>query len=60
MDIEFKSDDDSVGGGHIMQRWSKTFIDCGEQMGRTFLIGKRSKGLLEAAVSLQTYLERSI
>jgi hypothetical protein len=60
MDIEFKSDDDSVGEGHIMRRWSKTFIDCGEQTGRTFLIGKRSKGLLEAAVSLQTYLERSI
>jgi hypothetical protein len=54
MDIEFKSDDDSVGEGHIMRRWSKTFIDCGEQMGRTFLIGKRSKSLLEAAVSLQT------
>ncbi|KAN0096395.1 S-adenosyl-L-methionine-dependent methyltransferase [Hyaloscypha variabilis] len=49
MDIEFKSDDGSVGEGHIMQRWSKTFIDCGEQMGRTFLIGKQAKGLLEAA-----------
>lgn len=52
MDIEFKSDDGSVGEGHIMKRWSKTFIDCGEkEFGRTFKIGERSKGYLEAAVS---------
>lgn len=46
--IEFKSDDDSVCEGHIMQQWSKTFIGCGEQTGRMFLIGK---GLMEAVVS---------
>lgn len=60
MDIMFASDDGSVGEGHIMQKWSQTFIDCGEQMGRTFLIGKQSKKLLEAAVSLQTFLSRSV
>ena len=35
MSIEFKSDDDSLGSpDHIMQRWSKVFIDNGEEQGR--------------------------
>jgi len=50
MDIEFKSDDGSVGPDHIMKRWSKTFIDQGEEQGRTFKIAFRSKDYITAAV----------
>lgn len=38
MSIMFTSDDGSLAGEHIMPQWSQTFIDCGEQIGKTFLI----------------------
>ena len=42
MSIMFTSDDGSVASDHIMQRWSQTFIDCGESIGKTFIVNERS------------------
>lgn len=42
MSIMFTSDDGSVSEGHIMPQWSQTFIDCGEQIGKTFLITNKA------------------
>ena len=38
MSIEFTSDDETVGPGHIMVECSRTFIDAGERRGKTFKI----------------------
>ncbi len=38
MDIQFTSDDGTVGDGHIMSEWSKTFFEAGERMGKTFYV----------------------
>jgi ubiquinone/menaquinone biosynthesis C-methylase UbiE len=51
MSIEFKSDDDSLADpDHIMRRWSKIFIDSGEEQGRTFKIADLSKDYIKEAV----------
>jgi hypothetical protein len=51
MSIEFKSDDDSLADpDHIMRRWSKIFIDSGEEQGRTFKIANLSKDYIKEAV----------
>jgi hypothetical protein len=47
--IEFKSDDGSVGPGHIMAQWTDVFYEAGEKIGRTFSIAKDSKRLIEEA-----------
>ena len=49
MDIQFTSDDGTVGPGHTMYEWSQLFIDAGEKMGRTFKIPNQSKRLIEKA-----------
>lgn len=49
MDIQFTSNDGSVGPGHTMYDWSQLFIDAGEKMGRTFKISKQSKSLIKEA-----------
>ena len=49
MSIMFTSDDGSVRGEHIMPQWSQTFIDCGEQIGKTFLITSRASSLMREA-----------
>lgn len=49
MDIQFTSDDGTVGPGHTMYEWSQIFIDAGEKMGRTFKIPNQSKRLIEEA-----------
>lgn len=49
MDIQFTSDDGTVGPGHTMYEWSQLFIDAGEKMGRTFKIPHQSKKLIEEA-----------
>lgn len=49
MSIMFTSDDGSVSGDHIMPQWSQTFIDCGEQIGKTFLITSRASRLIREA-----------
>jgi len=49
MDIQFTSDDGTVTPGHTMYDWSQLFIDAGEKMGRTFLIPRQSRKLLEDA-----------
>jgi ubiquinone/menaquinone biosynthesis C-methylase UbiE len=52
MSIEFKSDDDSLKTpGHIMPEWSKVFIDCGEEQGRTFKIADLMKDYIKEAAS---------
>lgn len=38
MSIEFTSDDGTVTSTHPMAQWSKTFVDCGEMIGKTFKI----------------------
>lgn len=49
MSIEFRSDDDTVPADHIMARWSKTFVDCGENLGKTFKITERAAPLMREA-----------
>lgn len=49
MDIQFTSDDGTVGPGHTMYEWSQIFIDAGEKMGRTFKIPNHSRKLLKEA-----------
>lgn len=49
MDIQFTSDDETVGPGHTMYDWSQLFIDAGEKMGRTFKIPRQAKKLIEEA-----------
>lgn len=48
MIIEFKSDDASVGEGHIMPEWSQTFVEAGEKLGKTFRLGEAGKWIREA------------
>ena len=49
MDIRFTSDDGTVGPDHIMAEWSRTFIDAGERIGKTFKIANNSARLLQEA-----------
>lgn len=42
MSIMFTSDDGSVADDHVMPRWSQTFIDVGENIGKTFLITSKA------------------
>lgn len=49
MDIQFTSDDGTVGPGHTCYEWSQIFINAGEKMGRTFKIANQSKQLMQDA-----------
>lgn len=49
MDITFTSDDGTVDDSHVMAQWSKTFIDCGEMIGKTFNVVNRSSQWLREA-----------
>ncbi len=49
MDISFVSDDGTVGDDHIMAQWSKTFVDAGEKMGKTFNVPDRMQSLIHDA-----------
>lgn len=49
MSIEFTSDDGTVGPDHIMAQWSKTFIEAGEIMGKTFRIADNSSRWMQEA-----------
>jgi hypothetical protein len=48
-DIQFTSDDGTIEPGDTMYDWSQMFINAGETMGQTFLIGKQSKELITQA-----------
>ena len=43
MTIQFKADDGTVPDDHIMNVWSKTFLEAGEKWGKTFRIAERCK-----------------
>ena len=49
MDIQFASDDGTIGPGHFMHEWSQTFIGAGEMIGKTFKVANRSAELLREA-----------
>ena len=49
MSIEFKSDDGTVGPDHVMALWSRTFIEAGERMGKTFKIANNAARLIREA-----------
>jgi hypothetical protein len=49
MDIQFTSDDGTVGPNDVMYEWSQLFIAAGETMGRTFKIARQSRELIQAA-----------
>ena len=49
MDIQFTSDDGTVGPGDTMYEWSQIFIDAGEKTGRTFKIPHQSRKLIQEA-----------
>lgn len=45
----FTSDDGSVVGDHILRQWSQTFVDCGERIGKTFLVTEKAMEWLREA-----------
>lgn len=49
MSIEFKSDDGTVGPDHIMAQWSRTFIEAGDKLGKTFKIADEAAKLIKEA-----------
>ena len=49
MNIQFTSDDGTIAEGHIMDEWSKVFIDCGERIGKTFSIADKAEGWIREA-----------
>ena len=52
MSIEFKSDDGTVGPDHVMALWSRTFIEAGKRMGKTFKIANDAVRLIREAASV--------
>src|SRR5947207_772694 len=49
MSIEFTSDDGTVGPDHFMAQWSRTFIEAGDKMGKTFRIADNAAQLIRDA-----------
>lgn len=49
MSIEFRSDDGTVMDDHVLAVWSKTFIEAGERLGKTFRIADLAKGYMQEA-----------
>jgi hypothetical protein len=49
VNIQFTSDDGTVGPGNLINECSQLFIEVGETMGRTFKIPRISKRLIEEA-----------
>ena len=57
MSIQFTSDDGTVTADHVLAVWSKTFIDAGEQFGKTFRIADLARGYMQD-VGFQNVTER--
>lgn len=49
MSIEFRSDDGTVTDNHVLAVWSKTFIEAGEKLGKTFRIADLAQGYMKEA-----------
>lgn len=49
MSIQFRSHDGTVTDDHVLNVWSKTFIEAGERFGKTFRIADLAKGYLKEA-----------
>ena len=49
MSIEFKSDNSTVNDDHIMAQWSKTFIEAGERVGKSFYTADNAAKLIREA-----------
>lgn len=49
MDITFTSDDGTVGEDHTMAQWSRTFIEAGDMMSKTFRIPDQASMLIQQA-----------
>jgi SAM-dependent methyltransferase len=49
MSIDFTSDDGTVGPDHIIAEWSRTFIEAGDKMGKTFRIADNASRLIRQA-----------
>lgn len=49
MSIQFKSHNGSITDDHVLNVWSETFIEAGEQFGKTFRIADLAKGYLQDA-----------
>lgn len=49
MSIEFRSDDGTVTDDHVLAVWSKTFIEAGERLGKTFRIADLAQGYIKEA-----------
>lgn len=49
MDIQFNSDDGTVGPGHTMYEWSRTFIELGPITGKTFDVPRNAAKWMRAA-----------
>jgi hypothetical protein len=47
--IWFKSDDGSLGEGHIMRQWTDVCMEAGEKCGKTFKIAEQAKDKIIAA-----------
>ncbi|EFR03995.1 UMTA [Nannizzia gypsea CBS 118893] len=49
MSIEFRSDDGTVTEDHVLAVWSRTFIEAGERIGKTFRIADLAKKYMDDA-----------
>ncbi|KAF3900098.1 UMTA protein [Trichophyton interdigitale] len=49
MSIEFRSDDGTVTDDHVLAVWSRTFIEAGERIGKTFRIADLAKKYMDDA-----------
>lgn len=49
LSIHITSDDGTVGEGHILDGWSKTFYEAGDILGKTFKVLDQSKELMKKA-----------
>ncbi|KAK2747804.1 hypothetical protein FQN57_001834 [Myotisia sp. PD_48] len=49
MSISFVSDDGTVTDNHVLAVWSRTFIEAGDRIGKTFCIAERARDYMEEA-----------
>lgn len=49
MSIQFRSDDETLTEDHVLSIWSKTFIEAGEKLGKTFRIAELAAGYMRDA-----------
>ncbi|PYH77546.1 S-adenosyl-L-methionine-dependent methyltransferase [Aspergillus uvarum CBS 121591] len=49
MSIQFRSEDETLSEDHVLAVWSKTFLEAGEKLGKTFRIAELAAGYMREA-----------